>query len=447
VGKKVAVIGGGYVGLTTAAALAHLGNEVTVVEVDRQRLDCIRSGRPPFHEPGLAQLLAAARPRLHVTDDAVGATACAEIVFVCVGTPSGPDGSTDLSQLVSAATAIRTARASGDRIVVNKSTVPVGSGYWVHNLADNGNGHLAVVSNPEFLREGSAIVDTFRPDRVVVGADSEQAADRLLALYAPIIEQDVPEIPSYPLPASDGRIPVLKTDLITAELIKYAANAFLATKISFINEVARLCERVGADVRLVADGIGMDERIGRRFLDAGLGWGGSCFGKDLAAIIATAAEYGDHMPILEAVRSVNLRQRMLAVEKLQSELRIVKGRRIALWGLSFKPHTDDLRDAPAMDVARRLLALGATVIAFDPVVTRGVPADLVEAGLRFAADPFEAARGADAIVLCTEWPVFLEQDPERLAGVMARPLVIDGRNALEKARYQAAGFTYRGFGR
>ena len=342
-------------------------------------------------------------------------------------------------------------------LVVNKSTVPVGSGDYVSMLIregideeDGGEGEQAaesfvVASNPEFLREGSAVYDSLFPDRIVVGSDSREALDTLRALYEPIMQQSfATELDPRPKTA----VPFVTTDLASAEMIKYAANAFLATKISFINEISNLCELVGADVGEVAYGIGLDGRIGPRFLSAGIGWGGSCFPKDVSALRAVAREYEHDTPLLEAIVSVNKQQRKRVILKLQRELHTLKGKRIALLGLSFKPNTDDLREAPSLEIAELLDALGARVVGYDPVAAKKVASKLPPDSMTVVFDPYEAFSGAHAAVVITEWEEFRELDLERVASLMHKPpLLVDGRNALDAREVRAAGIRYRGFGR
>jgi len=340
-------------------------------------------------------------------------------------------------------------------VVVNKSTVPVGSGSWVESLvqeayaAHNGQkprGQFAVASNPEFLREGSAIRDSLYPDRVVVGAEDQRALEVLYTLYRPILEQTFTPPSFIPRPEGLQAVPFIATDLASAELIKYSANAFLALKISFINEIAALAERVGADITQIAKGIGLDVRIGTRFLQAGIGWGGSCFGKDTAALIATARDYGLSMPIVTAAREVNYRQRERIVEKLLAELKILKGRTIGLLGLAFKPNTDDLRDAPALDIASRLIERGARVRAHDPVAMERARREHPHLDLHYCETPEQVAEEADALVLVTEWAMYRELPWEELARRMRRAVLVDGRNFLDRAQMAALGFRYVGIG-
>ena len=379
-----------------------------------------------------------------------------DVVFVAVNTPQGEDGSADLSGVAAVARGIGRAlaetAAGRERplVVVNKSTVPVGSGDYVSMLIGEGAGgdvvegvDFQVVSNPEFLREGSAVHDSLFPDRIVVGADARGAFDRLRALYEPIIQQTLPT-GLDPLPKT--AVPFVTTDLASAEMIKYAANAFLATKISFINEVSAICELVGADVSSVAHGIGLDARIGPRFLGAAIGWGGPCFPKDVSALRSIAREYDQATLILDATVAVNERQRRRVISKLQRDLRTLKGKRVALLGLAFKPNTDDLRDAPSLEIARALEARGARATGFDPVAGKGA-ARLCPA-LRVVFDPYEALEGAHAAVVVTEWEEIRDLDLRRAASLMQEPkLLVDGRNAFDPATAREAGLIYRGFGR
>lgn len=455
-GVTVAVAGLGYVGVTTAATFAYLGYPVIGVDVDREKIAALARGELPFYEPFLADLLALSRPRLRFTTDLAAAVEAADVIFITVGTPPREDGHADLSAVVEVSRGVGRALNGDYKVVVNKSTVPVGAGYYVETLvreafraSHNGrrDGNFEVASNPEFLREGSAVADSIYPDRVVIGADSQAAASFLTSLYGPLLEQTFEPPPFCPRPEGKARVPLVLTDLASAETIKYAANAFLALKISFINEVAGLCERVGADVCQVARGIGLDSRIGEKFLQAGVGWGGSCFGKDLQALISTGREYGYDMPILQAALEVNRRQRRLVVEKLQRELKILKGRTIGLLGLAFKPHTDDLRDSPALEIARYLLAAGCLVKAHDPVAVPRCRQSHPDLDLCYADTPEEAALEADALVLVTDWPQYREVDWPRVAGLMRNRLIVDGRNHLDAAYLTGLGFRYIGVGK
>lgn len=453
---KIAFLGTGYVGLTTGAALAWLGHDVVGVDVDERKVDLLRGGQSPIYEPWLDDLLHAVRDRLHFTTRYSEALVGADVVFIAVGTQGLPNGDCDLKHVRSAAQSIGENLGSGFTVVVNKSTVPVGCANWVDALvresfeARNGsrpNGCFAVASNPEFLQEGTALHCTLYPDRVVVGSDHSQALERLQALYRPIVEQTFTAPEYLPRPEGLSSVPFVTSDLASAELIKYSANAFLALKISFINEIAQLAERTGADIDEVARGIGLDSRIGPRFLQAGIGWGGSCFGKDTAALVATAQEYGLSMPIVQAAREVNYRQRGRVVEKLLGELKILKGRTIGLLGLSFKPETDDLRDSPALDIARRLVERGCRVRAHDPQSLERARRDLAQQGLVYCDTPQEVAEEADALVLVTAWPEYRTLDWADLARRMHGPLLVDGRNFLDAQALRDQGFTVLGMGR
>jgi UDPglucose 6-dehydrogenase len=461
----ICVIGAGYVGLVTSACLAYLGNNVVAVDADETRLKTLKSGQVPFYEPGLAEFVkeCTAKGTLEFSADLASAVKKSEIVFIAVGTPSKPDGEPDLSQVMGAAKAIGGALDIGRRrIIVNKSTVPVGSGNWVEMLVSQGlqavqavparsarpeSPSFAVLSNPEFLREGSAISDSLYPDRIVVGASDEEALARMQELYKPILEQNF-EPPQYvPRPENFDEVPFVVTDLASAEMIKYSANAFLAMKISFANEMAGLCEKVGADISQVMRGIGLDQRIGSKFLHAGIGWGGSCFGKDINALIEVAHEYNCQTQLLESTLAVNKRQRLTVITKLQEELKIVKGRTVGLLGLSFKPNTDDLRDAPSLSIADKLIKMGAEVKAYDPVsidVCSKLHPDL---DVKYCQSINELALNCDALILVTEWEEFLHADWREIALMTRRPLIIDGRNFLPARALVSAGFTYRGVGR
>ncbi|MGV0795815.1 UDP-glucuronate decarboxylase [Mycolicibacterium elephantis] len=439
---KVAVIGTGYVGAVTSTCLASLGHTVWGLDTDSARAGQLNNGQTPFHEPGLPELLKStlSTGRLRFTDSHADALADAEFVFLCVGTPPGPDGAPDLTQLESAIQSLAP-YLRADAVIVNKSTVPVGSGNWTRTILEDaleGNRQLSfhVVSNPEFLREGSAIDDFLYPDRIVLGGAASDVS-RVAELYQPVLDQ------SFDGGRRNVKPALITTELASAEMIKYAANAFLATKISFANEMAHLCELVGADVREVLPAIGADHRVGAAFLNPGVGWGGSCFGKDVAALISTGQEYGYTSSMLQSTVEINKSQRATAIRKLQRELHILKGRRIALLGLTFKPGTDDLRDAPALDIARRLLTAGAVVSAFDPVV-KVLPDELV--GVRLTPDIYDAADRADAVVVVTEWPEFRQIDPAGLRRVMRGDLILDGRNCLPEADFIGSGLRLIGFG-
>lgn len=453
---KVGVVGVGYVGLVTSACLAYLGHHVTCVDKDEEKVHSLGHGQIPIYEPHLEEMVSkdVEKKRLSFTTELPGIVAEADVVFIAVDTPQGEDGSADLSSVGVVARSVGRALAESGRetplVVVNKSTVPVGSGDYVSMLvrdgaAEGGNGSVdfRVVSNPEFLREGSAVYDSLFPDRIVLGTDGRDALDTMHALYQPIIEQSFStEMDPRPRVA----VPFVTTDLASAEMIKYAANAFLATKISFINEVANICELVGADVESVATGIGLDERIGPRFLNAGIGWGGSCFPKDVSALRSIAREYDYEPAILDAAVTVNTRQRKQIIAKLQRDLHTLKGKRVALLGLAFKPNTDDLREAPSLEIAQVLNSLGARVIGYDPVAGKAAAARMPD--LKVAFDLYEALEGVHAAVLVTEWEEIRNLDLEQAAARMSSPkLIVDGRNVLDPATASDAGLLYRGFGR
>ena len=442
---RVAVIGTGYVGTVVAACLAGVGRQTIGLEVDRRKLETLQAGRAPFFEPGLDDLLSScvASGALRFTGSVEEAVATSDVIFFCVGTPSAPDGAADMTHVVAAARSIGSC-LDRHRVLVTKSTVPIGSGRWLTSIIEDAlapavrpDGAFSVVSNPEFLREGSAVNDFLFPDRVVIGSDDGQALDLVADVYRPITEQ------TFAGADPDRRPPMVRTSLATAETVKYASNAFLATKISFINEIANICELVGADVSEVASALGLDPRIGSRFLEAGLGWGGSCFGKDLSALVTTAEQYGYDAALLRAAVQVNTRQRRLVIERMRHHLKIIQGRRIALLGLAFKPGTDDLRDAPAVEIARSLISAGAFVRAHDPLV-RAVP-DCPS--LVVASDPYAAAERADAVVLVTEWPDYLGLDLSELRSRMRGDLILDGRNLLDPRAVEAVGLRYEGVGR
>jgi UDPglucose 6-dehydrogenase len=451
---NVGVVGAGYVGLVTGACLAHIGNRVTLVDADPDRVADLEQGKLPIYEPGLEEFMEKNGDRLSFTTELGSIARRADIIFIAVNTPPREDGSADLSNVADVARSIGWALAGARRerplIVVNKSTVPAGSGDYVSMLIgegayETGKGlaNFRVVSNPEFLREGSALYDSLFPDRIVLGSDRRDALDAMRALYKPIVEQT---FPAEMDPRPKAAVPFVTTDLASAEMIKYASNAFLATKISFINEVANLCELVGADVSSVASGIGLDTRIGSRFLSAGIGWGGSCFPKDVAALRSIAREYDYEPVLLDAAVAVNERQRKQVIGKLQRELHTLKGKRIALLGLAFKPNTDDLREAPSLAIARCLDSLGARVVGYDPVASKTAARRFPD--LRVVFDPYEVLRGAHAAVIVTEWEEFRELDLNRAAALMEAPKVlVDGRNAFDPASVLEAGLAYRGFGR
>ncbi|AUT02954.1 UDP-glucose 6-dehydrogenase [Nostoc sp. CENA543] len=461
---RVCVIGTGYVGLVTGACLAHIGHDVICVDNNEEKVKLMKSGQSPIFEPGLSEIMQSAiqNGKIEFSTDLAAGVAHGEILFIAVGTPPLPTGESDTRYVEAVARGIGANLNGGYKVIVNKSTVPIGSGDWVRmivmdgiaerqkTLVTAGGGseeklpdstpQFDVVSNPEFLREGSAVYDTFNPDRIVLGGNSTKAISMMQELYAPIVERKFAEDRSLP------PVAVLVTDLSSAEMIKYAANAFLATKISFINEVANICDRVGADVTQVAKGIGLDSRIGSKFLQAGIGWGGSCFPKDVSALIHTADDYGYEAQLLKSAVSVNERQRLIALEKLQQALKILKGKTVGLLGLTFKPDTDDLRDAPALNLIEQLNRLGAKVKAYDPIISQtGMRHGL--SGVLVETDAERLADGCDALVLVTEWQQFSSLDYSKMAKLMNNPVIIDGRNFLDPETMIRAGFQYVGVGR
>lgn len=468
---RVCVIGTGYVGLVTGACLAHIGHQVICVDNNEEKVRLMKSGQSPIYEPSLSELMQSASQlgNLQFTSDLAQGINHGEILFIAVGTPALPTGESDTRYVEAVARGIGQHLNEKDyKVIVNKSTVPIGSGDWVRmividgiaerqkalicignspNLEHNNSeyrkelvANFDVVSNPEFLREGSAIYDTFNPDRIVLGSNSQRAIAMMQELYSPITSRQYAEDKALP------PVPVVVTDLSSAEMIKYAANAFLATKISFINEIANICDRVGADVTQVAKGIGLDSRIGDKFLLAGIGWGGSCFPKDISALIRTASDYGYETQLLKSVVSVNAHQQSIVIEKLQHELKILKGKTIGLLGLTFKPDTDDMRDAPSLNIIEQLNRLGSKVKAYDPIVSQtgishGLSGVIIESNVEMLAD------GCDALVLVTEWQEFLRLNYEKMAKLMSNTLIIDGRNFLEPTSLEKLGFRYVGIGR
>jgi len=450
---NIAIIGTGYVGLTTGVCLASIGHSVTCIDTDESKIDALKQGKVPIYEPHLAEVMGESRGNLTFTTSYAESIPEAEVIFIAVGTPSTASGSPNLEYLAQAARAVGQHIGAGFTVVVNKSTVPIGSGNWVGSLireslekkhGRKSKDEFAVASNPEFLREGSALVDSLYPDRIVLGADHPRALEILFTLYRPIIDQTFSPPRHVPRPESKTAVPLVSTDLASAELIKYAANAFLALKISFINEIGNLAERVGAEITEVARGIGLDSRIGPRFLSAGIGWGGSCFGKDTAAVVSTAGEYGMSMPIIEAARTTNQRQRERVVEKLLAELKILKGRTIGLLGLAFKPNTDDLREAPAIDIARRLIERGTKVNVHDPIALERFQKEYPDLAVNCCSSAEQVAEDADAVVLVTEWAEYLLLDWDSLGQRMRQKLVLDGRYALDRDRLAKLGFRYIG---
>ncbi|KPL25311.1 MAG: UDP-glucose 6-dehydrogenase [Anaerolineae bacterium SM23_84] len=427
----ICVVGIGYVGLVTGACLADLGNRVVCLDVVEEKVDRLRRGVLPIFEPGLQEIVLRNHTagRLEFTTSYDQGLKEAEFVFIAVGTPSGTNGEADLSFVRHAAEEVAR-RLAQPTIIVNKSTVPIGTADWVSETIKEqqvSNVPFSVVSNPEFLREGSAVRDFMNPDRIVLGSTDHEAAQRVAELYAPL------------------RAPVLVTDLRTAEMIKYASNAFLATKISFVNEMANICEALGADVEEVARGMGSDHRIGPDFLKAGAGWGGSCFPKDVKALAHLAAMHGCHPQLLRAVMEINYDQRKRVIIKLRECLGTLRGKVIGVLGLSFKPNTDDMRDAPAIDIVHFLQQEGAQVRAYDPVSVDN--ARRVLGDVSFCDSPYAVAEGADALILMTEWNEFKHLDMRRIARSMRQAVMVDTRNVYDPSKLRALRFKYRGVGR
>jgi UDPglucose 6-dehydrogenase len=428
---RVAIIGAGHVGLPTAAALAHLGHEVSLTDADPEKLASLRAGRVPFHEPGLPELVREGMEAGRLSLASEVQVAGARMALICVGTPPRASGEANLAAVEHSAEVVAR-HATGPMVLVEKSTVPTGTAERIGQLVRRIRPELrfSMVSNPEFLREGSAVEDALRPDRILVGSDEPEGLEAMRELYAPLI---------------DGGTRWIETDLRTAELAKHASNAFLALKISYANALARICERAGADVVAVADVMGTDPRIGRAFLNAGLGYGGSCFPKDLVAFERVAAQLGYGFPLLGEVARINGEAVEAVYRMVEDAVWNLEGKRVALLGLAFKPGTDDVRFAPALELARLLLRSGAAVVGHDPAAGASAKAEVP--GLEVAADPYGALDGAHCAVLCTEWPELLQLDPGRAAAAMAAPVLVDGRNALDPEPLVAAGFTYLPVGR
>jgi len=429
--KQICVVGVGYVGLVTAACFADLGNRVIALDVNEKRIEGLKKGVMPIYEPGLEELVqrnVKAR-RLTFTTSYADALKKTEFAFIAVATPSGDNGEADLKYVAAAARTIAETM-EGPLVIINKSTVPVGTGDWVADIIKKYQPKpipFSVVSCPEFLREGSAIADFMQPHRTVLGSFDREAAEKVAQLHLPL------------------RAPILITDLRTAEMIKYASNAFLATKISFINEIAEICEALGADVKEVAAGMGYDRRIGPAMLDAGLGWGGSCFPKDVKALVYMAEAEQVRPRLMNAATEVNLDQRRIAVQHVEKMLGGLQGKVIGLLGLAFKPNTDDMREAASIEIAQQLASKGASVRAYDPVAMEN--ARNLLPGVELASDPYSLAKGCDALIVITEWNEFKNLDLERIRSTMKTPMFLDGRNIYDPAEMRSLGFTYRGIGR
>ena len=429
--KQICVVGVGYVGLVTGACFADLGNRVVALDVDEQRIENLKKGIMPIYEPGLDELVKrnVRAGRLTFTTSYEEGLRGSEFAFIAVGTPSGVKGEADLQYVASAARSIAASMVE-PLVIINKSTVPIGTGDWMADIikgAQRQRIEFSVVSCPEFLREGSAIGDFMSPHRTVIGSLHREAAEKVAQLHLPL------------------RAPIVITDLRTAEMIKYASNAFLATKISFMNELADLCEAVGADIKEVAAGMGYDARIGRHFLDAGLGWGGSCFPKDVKALAYMANERQLEPRILNSVTDVNYRRRTAAVQQLSDMLGGLKGKTIGLLGLAFKPNTDDMREAPSIDIARYLAEAGANVRAYDPVAME--VARSIMPSVEMFRDPYKMADGCDGLMVITEWNEFKQLDLDQLKSVLKQAVIFDGRNIYDPAIMKERGFAYRAVGR
>jgi UDPglucose 6-dehydrogenase len=428
---QISIIGSGYVGLVSGAAFADLGNDVYCVDIDEAKVERLRQGECPIYEPGLPELLARniKAGRIQFTTDYGAAVPSSDFIFICVDTPSSPSGEADMRAVRSAAGMIAEHISDG-AIIVNKSTMPIGSGDLVTQIVrENARAGIdfAVVSNPEFLREGSAVYDVLNPDRVVLGSDNRAAAERVSELYG-VLEA-----------------PTVITDRRSAEMIKYASNSFLATKISFINEIAQICERVGADVTTVARGMGYDQRIGPLFLQAGIGYGGSCFPKDVKALAYMAHEADCHPQLLHAVMEINQDQRRRYVHKLQEHLGDIHGKEIAVWGLAFKQDTDDIRESPSIDIIGMIEQRGGSVRAFDPAAMENAARVLPQTSI--SKSPYDAVEGADALCVVTPWNEFKQANMSRVGELMRRPLLLDGRNLYDAVEMRSLGFTYVGVGR
>ncbi len=446
---KICVIGTGYVGLVTGVCLAEIGNQVLCVDKDREKINLIENGNIPIYEEGLTDLIKKNKESGNLifhSETGYGIKE-SDIIFICVGTPPLPSGNPDLSAIDEVAKLIGQS-INGYKIVSNKSTVPIGTAKRIRKIikenqdSGNKNYEFDIVSNPEFLKEGEAVADAFFPERIVIGSESKRAIEIMKKLYQPIINQDF----DYAVNNTHkkDKVPVLITDSTSSELIKYASNAFLATKISFINEIANICERVGANILDVTYGMGLDSRIGSRFMKAGIGWGGSCFPKDVRALSYTAEEYGSPASILNAVIQVNNHQRFKVIQKAMSMLGIIDDKIIGILGLAFKPSTNDTREAPSIAIINKFLELGAEVRVYDPVV-KECPENMDKSAV-MAANPYKAVEGANLMVLITEWDEFYNLDFGKIKSLMANLNIIDGRNIFDKKKLQELGFNYTGIG-
>jgi len=427
--RKISVIGTGYVGLTTGACLAYLGHKVICVDKDKNKIQNLKKGIVPIYEPGLDEILETHKKNIEFTTNTKDAVKKSEAVFIAVGTPSKKDGDIDMTYFKQAIKEV--AEVIDDyKVIVNKSTVPVGTGEWAKKeIKKYYKGDFSVVSNPEFLREGSAIKDFLEPDRVVLGVDNEKAKEVMLDIYSSI------------------KVPKVVTDIKSAEMIKYAANAFLATKISFINEIANLCEKVGADVKKVAEGIGYDKRIGPKFLNAGIGYGGSCFPKDVDGLNKIAEEKKYNFHLLKAVSLVNKNQQKKFIQKIKNILKKIDGKTVGVWGLAFKPNTDDVRKSPAIEIIKGLQKSGYKIQVYDPIATKNAKKELPKENIKLCKTAYDVAKNVDVLALVTEWPEFSEIDFKKIKNLMRHPYFLDGRNQFEPEEMKKLGFYYEGIGR
>ncbi len=430
---KIAVFGTGYVGLISGTCLAELGNEVVCVDVDNEKIEQLKQGKPTIYEPGLSEMIKrnSEDQRLVFTTNSERAVKENDIILICVGTPQKENGEANLDFIFTVAKTIAK-NMNGYKIIATKSTVPVGTNHNIKEIvASMSDEKFDIASIPEFLKEGTAIKDFMNPDRIVIGTESKKAKEILHELFEPL-----------------ERIyqPILHTDICSAEMIKYTANSFLAMKISFINEIANLCEKVGADIKEVYKGIALDNRIGHRFLQSGIGYGGSCFPKDIRALIMTGKNHGADLMMLDAVDNVNKKQRFVVVDKLDRLLDGVEGKTIAILGLAFKPKTDDIREAPAIDIILKLKQLGASIRAFDPIAQENAQ-KILDDDIYYAEDPYDALKGVDAVVIATQWDEFKGLSRKKMKKLMRNPVVIDGRNVLDKNLFIEDGFAYEGIGR
>ncbi|MBU4292785.1 MAG: UDP-glucose/GDP-mannose dehydrogenase family protein [Actinobacteria bacterium] len=446
---KVCVIGTGYVGLVTGVCLAEIEHNVICVDKDESKINMLLNGKMPIYEPGLDKFVEknVKKKNLIFSSDVESAIKSQDIIFICVGTPPTSAGKPDLNSLDEVSKLIGKS-INSYKVIINKSTVPIGTAKRIkkiikENLSEeNKNNNFDIVSNPEFLKEGEAVEDAFFPERIVFGSDNEKVINLMKKLYEPIINQDFDYANNNP--KKREKVPIIITDSTSSELIKYASNAFLATKISFVNEVANICERVGANILDVTYGMGLDSRIGTKYMKAGIGWGGSCFPKDVRALSFTAEEYGAHASILNAVIQVNNYQRFKIIQKAMDLLGIIEDKIIGVLGIAFKPNTDDTREAPSVTVINKLVELGAEVRAYDPVVTK-IPPEMDQKVI-ISKDPYETLKNANLMVLVTDWVDFLDLDFVKIKQIMKNPYIIDGRNFLEKKKLLDLGFVYRGIG-